>query len=155
MREIPLTRGLVALVDDEDAEWLGQWRWTVLIQPGKKYVWRYFRQNERRVAVRMHRLILSPPAGMLVDHRNGNGLDNRRSNLRIATFSQNNQNMRMQSDNATGFKGISRRPSGKFRARIAFEGKQIFLGNFPTPEEAHAVYREAAREYFGEFARFA
>jgi hypothetical protein len=86
-----------------------------------------------------------------VDHENGNSLDDRISNLRPATRSQNTANTRRRRDNLSGYKGVSRRRK-KWEARIRVRGEPICLGCFETPEDAHAAYVEAARKHFGEFA---
>jgi hypothetical protein len=89
-----------------------------------------------------------------IDHINGNGADNSWSNLRAANQHQNIANGRMWSHNTSGFKGASyRRDIQKWRASIQVRGRPIHLGNFKTPQEAHAAYRKAAERYFGEFAR--
>lgn len=90
----------------------------------------------------------------VVDHINGIGTDNRLSNLREATTSENNRNSRIRSDNSTGFKGVSRQ-GRRFRAYIKSGDRQRNLGVYDTPEAAHAAYVAAANELFGEFARAA
>src|SRR4030067_2579990 len=95
MKKIPLSRGMVTLVDDLDYEWLSQWKWYAARGGATFYAGRSLpRSAEGRGAVWMHRLILSVPPGIDVDHRNGNGLDNRRINLRSCNRSQNACNMR-------------------------------------------------------------
>lgn len=91
------------------------------------------------------------PEGEL-DHINGDSLDNRIANLRLATTSQNQANRRINQNNASGFKGVCKLRA-RFRAKITREGQARHLGTFDTPEEAHAAYAAAAREHFGEFAR--
>lgn len=100
----------------------------------------------------MHRLILNAPEGSQVDHINGNKLDNRRSNLRLATASQNRANKGKIVNNTSGYKGVSL--SGKkWAADIAMNKVKVRLGRFDTPEEAAKAYDQAARELHGEFAR--
>jgi len=99
----------------------------------------------------MHILITGYKIGRRVDHINGNGLDNRRSNLRIATSQQNNRNRKICNLNTSGFKGV-RLDRNKWRADIRIDGKRKNLGRFVNPEAAAAAYDEAARKYFGEFA---
>lgn len=109
----------------------------------------------------MHRLILGLAPGQVGDHRNGNGLDNRRENLRMATYSQNNQNARPSSKKASPFKGVSircNRFGGRYKARpwaaeIHVDGRKIGLGSFPDEVSAAKAYDVAAREHFGEFAK--
>lgn len=150
MREIPLTRGLVALVDDEDAEWLGQWRWRV--NQRRRNLFYAVTTIDGREA-KMHRLLLRPQQGLFVDHIDGNGLNNRRSNLRIASCAQNLWNAGKSARNTTGFKGVSRKKE-KYSAKIRVARKLYHLGTFDTPQDAHAAYCAAARKHFGEFARF-
>lgn len=89
----------------------------------------------------------------LVDHADGQRDNNAWKNLRRATVSQNIANSKKRSDNSTGYKGVSKRPNGHFRARLMVEGKPISLGDYKTAEEAHAAYCAAAKTHFGEFAR--
>lgn len=91
----------------------------------------------------LHRLIARPPGKLIVDHVNGNRLDNRRANLRCVPYSMNNLNQgnRLRSDNTHGFRGVSKHgPSGLWQARLTVSGKRHNLGYFKTPEEAHAAY---------------
>jgi hypothetical protein len=89
---------------------------------------------------------------LVIDHRDGNPSNNRWSNLRLATRSQNNANRPLQRNNACGLKGVSQE-RGRWRARIDKNGRRRHLGTFPTPKAAHAAYVKAARKLFGEFAR--
>lgn len=96
------------------------------------------------------------PNEMLIDHADGNGLNNNPLNLRLATYSQNLQNQRLRSDSTSGFKGASWNSSTrKWQAYINKRGIRYQLGNFPSPEEAHAAYARAAAELHGEFHRVA
>lgn len=101
----------------------------------------------------MHRLILNAPDHVRVDHRNGDGLDNRRDNLRYATTSQNCGNQRVGRNNTSGYKGVTPRPSGKWRARIMYQRQCQHLGEYETKEDAARAYNEAALRLFGPFAR--
>jgi hypothetical protein len=97
---------------------------------------------------------MGDPAGMHVDHINGNTLDNRRENLRSVTHAQNLMNQKLSRANKSGFKGVSMdRSSGKWRAHITKDGIVRQLGYFPTPELAHEAYCTAAAIFHGEFAR--
>ena len=89
-----------------------------------------------------------------IDHINGDASDNSIANLRAATRSQNNANLPKRRDNTSGFKGVEVHHTGRFSARIRYEGQRRYLGLYDTPEEAHEAYCRAARELFGEFARF-
>jgi len=156
--EIPLSRGLVAIVDDHDAPFVNQWKWMALKAVRKYsepvfYAVRFpYQKGGPRTCIFMHRELLHAPPGMDVDHVNSNPLDNRRDNLRLATRTQNNANRR-EDRNQYGFRGVAQM-SGKYRARIQVHKKQIYTPNcYSTPEEAAAAYDSLARKYFGEFAR--
>ena len=157
-REIPLTQGKVALVDAEDYEALAQFKWFAHWSPCAKTFyaerWAPNARTEHRM-IRMHRQILNPPDGVETDHRDGNGLNNKRSNLREATKSQNMHNRMASVNNTSGFKGVS---FSKFHQRwvayIGFNGNKHHLGYFDTAEEAHVAYVEAAKRMHGEFANW-
>jgi len=100
----------------------------------------------------MHRLILNAPPDLKVDHINGNGLDNRKENLRLATTPQNVRNARLSLRNSSGFKGVKRKRQ-KWQASIVFNGKTIRLGVFDAREDAARAYDIAALLLHGEFAR--
>ncbi|EIU7141728.1 HNH endonuclease [Pseudomonas aeruginosa] len=104
-------------------------------------------------SVTMHRWIMFGDAkGSGVDHRDGDKLNNRRSNLREATQGENAKNTRLAKNNSSGFKGVSKTAEGRWRARITVGRKEIRLGNFDTREEAAAAYDRAALQLHGEFA---
>ena len=159
MREIPLTQGKVALVDDEDYEWLSQWKWCALNRgDGCYYAVRgtYDRTTRASRQIRMHRQIMGMEGSRPdVDHKDTNGLNNQRSNLREASRSDNIGNARLRRDNVSGLKGVTWMPTKqKWRARIGpVQGQRRFLGYFPTAEEAARAYDAAALELFGDFAR--
>lgn len=149
--EIPLSRGLVALVDEGDYDRvcaIGKW----YANPSYRtfYARKNFWRDGRTITTRMHTLITG---WGYVDHINGNGLDNRRINLREADASSNAKNRCRRSDNTTGFKCIDLRPSGRWRAWIFYDGRKHSLGQFETPEEAARAYDAAASVAYGEFAR--
>lgn len=110
------------------------------------------RKNKK--VVYMHRLILKAPSGFFVDHINGDGLDNRRSNLRLCTIKENNRNrVRMQSTNTSGLRGVFwERGCQKWRAQITVDDKNKHLGVFTDKYDAAIAYRNAAQQYYGEFA---
>lgn len=154
-KEIKLTQGKFALVDDEDFEWLNQWKWHVIKgKSGMLYAERSIRNNGKRINFLMHREIIKTPKGMNTDHENRNGLDNRRDNLRYCTKSQNAMNTEKNKDNKSGYKGVGwHKLSQKWRARITVKGKEKYLGLFDAPQEAAIIYNKKAIELFGEFAR--
>ena len=99
----------------------------------------------------IHRWILRPPSGLLVDHIDHNTLDNRRSNLRMCTRCENSHNMRIRSDNKSGVTGVMM-SNGKWLAKICFMGKLINLGSFKNIEDATAARKNAEIKYFGDFS---
>lgn len=154
-REIRLTKEQVSIVDDDDFEYLSQWKWFAKWNASSRgfYACRSERRNGKSGTVWMHRQIMQAEWPTRVDHVNRQGLDNRRSNLRLATAAQNNQNARLREDSTSGIRGVNwRKDSRKWRARIAVEGKKITIGLFDKIEDAKAAYAEAARKYHGEFA---
>lgn len=153
MREIPLSQGRVALVDDEDYGELSKYKWSLSCQGNSEYAVRIVDGK----MTSMHRTVLRPPAGYQTDHVNGNGLDNRRCNLRPCTKKQNQQNCRVSKNNKVGYKGVCRSTDHSrvkvWRSFLVVDNKQINLGRYTTPEEAAHAYDKAALELFGEFAR--
>lgn len=154
MKEIPLPRGLVALVDDEDFKRVSQYRW----QSGKtnaqsrtRYAYRHELVDGKKRVTYLHRFILGAPAGMYVDHINHDGLDCRRANMRLVTPSQNRINGRRNRDGRSRFKGVS--PTGaKFKAQVGFNCEPRYFGMYDSEETAARVYDAAARRLHGEFA---
>lgn len=139
MREIALTKGQVALVDDEDFERvrLHSWRARWLPRARTFYAVRTAGPQRARRDVYMHREILSAESRLEIDHADLNGLNNTRANLRTATHSQNMANRRKPSNNTSGFKGVRWRPArGKWEAYIQMAGRYIYLGRFRAAREA-------------------
>ena len=157
-RTIPLSKGQVAIVDPEDYDALSGFKWYARWDEHSQtfYAIRHDQTSEKpnRMA-QMHRQILGVPPGTVVDHRDGNGLNNRRLNIRPATESQNQHNRGPVKNTLTGLKGVSfSKPTGKWMARIRMNYKRLWLGLFDTPEEASAAYIEAAKRLHGEFAKW-
>ncbi len=154
MKKIKLTQGKFALVDDEDFEWLMKWKWHFVhgYAMRKKYLGK---QNEKYIYkdIYMHRLILATPKGLDTDHINNFKLDNRRKNLRIATRRQNLQNRFFSKrKNSNLPMGVGKHHSGKWRARITVNGKELSLGSYNTSKEAGIAYNWATLKYFKNFA---
>lgn len=148
--QIPLTKGKFAIVDNEDYAYLSQWKWCYV---AGGYAMRAEGPRRNKQYVYMHRTITAAPAGVEVDHINGNGLDNRRSNLRLAIGNQNHRNKRKQPGKSSQYKGVCWFAArNKWKASITVNYKQMFLGDFDDEIEAAKAYDEAARRLFGEFA---
>jgi hypothetical protein len=143
-KEIELTQGKITLVDDEDYEYLSQWKWSYLTSG-------YARRKQNNKCVLLHRFIMNVPDDMLIDHINMNTLDNRKSNLRICTKSQNMANRDKISTNNGKYKGIYLY-RGKWRAEIKHI-KKIHIGTYDNPEDAARAYDKEAKKIFGVFAR--
>lgn len=151
--EIPLSQGYVALVDDEDAEQVKAYKWFAHVSgDGKRvYVKRKKRVNEGEGHILLHRWLTNAPSDMDVDHINRNTLDNRRSNLRLATSAQNAANRSPNSGRR--FRGISFDPKyNKWCVQLRVNRRLRYFGRYESEEEAARVYDRAASEAFGEFA---
>jgi hypothetical protein len=158
VKELRLTQNKVALVDDEDFERVVGYRWYPLNQKQRDgrvriYAVSIAKTGGKTVTTYLHRLILNAPKRAYIDHDNGNGLDNRRSNLRLCTQTQNLGNQRRSSRNSSGYKGVSiDKRSGQWQVRIGFRKQTHHLGLYADPAFAAAVYDAAARRLFGHFA---
>lgn len=157
MKTIPLSNGGFVIVDDADYDKLIKFKWHGRRKEKVYYAVRgkYIKETRKRTKELMHRMILGlNDPKVLVDHVNGDGLDNRRSNLRICNGTENTRNSRRSCHNTTGFKGVSlNKRTGKFTARIMADNKRLFLGYFMTAEEASKVYNDKAKELFKSFYR--
>jgi hypothetical protein len=146
--KIPLTRDLYTLVDTDDADRvLSAGSWHALANRNGKF---YAAHKKGRGLERLHSFLTNWP---LVDHINGDGLDNRRCNLRPATLVENARNRRLPSNNTSGFKGVNwHRGNGKWAASITADGRRHSLGYHDSPEDAGRAYDAAAIRLHGEFA---
>jgi hypothetical protein len=153
MREITLSKGYVALVDDEDYERVNQTPWCAFVTPWTVYGIHTFREpGKKQKTVRLHRFILGidDPA-VHIDHRDRNGLNNCRSNLRACTPTQNSCN-RARWTGKSSYRGVHKHREGKWEAGIRVDGKRIYLGLFESDVAAALAFDKAARELRGEFA---
>ena len=142
MKLIPLTQGKFAKVDDEDFKRVNEYKWCY---SGHGYAYR--KMNGKHVY--MHTFISGYP---ITDHKDMDGLNNQRNNLREATKSTNGMNRKMSTNNVCGFKGVVKSGKTGWVARLETQGTKIYLGTFRTKELAARAYDEKAKELFGEFA---
>lgn len=162
MKQIELTQGQVAIIDDEDyARITNMGKWYAAYDPIMKsfYAVRQIRKPNGKQTIRMHRVVTNAPINKEVDHINHNTLDNRVCNLRICTSSQNGMNRKPSQSKTSRYKGVSldkQKRKNKiysyWRAQIYKNGKQIRLGYFKSETEAAKTYNKKAKELFGEFA---
>ena len=140
MKNIPLTKGKVAIVDDEDFESLSKYKWC--------FDGRYAQRRANGKAIRMHSVLIKTPKGMHTDHINRNELDNRKSNLRVVTPTINHLNMGIPKHNTSGVKGVVwDKQTDKWRSQIQIMGKGIPLGRFTNIEDAAEARVLAERKY--------
>lgn len=153
MKEIPLTQGKVALIDDEDYERVMQYNWTVY-QSHKRWTF-YAHCHPTTGTTELHRFILGLKRGdrVMVDHRNGNGLDNQKSNLRICSYSENQWNHVIPINNTSGYIGIGyHKKSKKWYARSCVQRKHFYLGSFDNKNKAAIAHDKAVLHLHGDFA---
>lgn len=151
---IPLTQGKHAIIDDEDFEWLNQWKWTYSYNG---YAYRrvslgYDNGKRKRGIIFMHRAIINTPVGMDTDHINNNRLDNRKSNLRACTKTQNRRNQ-LKTRGTSKYKGVRLHKCGKWQAGITIKNIPIYLGLFDNEHDAATAYNMAALRNFREYAK--
>lgn len=154
MKQIELTQGKVALVDDEDFDRLDKLKWYAQSphEPGLSFYACHKPANSEYVS--MHRLVLNAPEGASVDHRDGDGLNNQKQNLRLCTTSQNGMNRKTSCNNTSGYKGVCwHKKDKKWDVRIKINGKRIQIGQFFCLIKAAKAYDKKAIELFGDFAR--
>lgn len=154
IRTIPLTQGKVAIVDQADYGMLSHWKWYAAADSATWYARRGHRHSgaKHMTISLMHRMVMLPDPSLVVDHVNGNGLDNRRCNLRICTQGQNQQNQRAWT--GTLYKGVRWAPrQRRWVASINPGERRLHLGYFKTAEEAARAYDSAAMSHYGSFAR--
>lgn len=141
-REIALTQNQIAIVDDNLFEYLNQWKWSV---DGSGYPQRMIKTEKGWRPCKMYSYILPPVPGKFVDHKNLNRLDNRKKNLRYATYSESARNRGVNKNNTTGYKGVHFNASRNiFQAFITVDRRHIYLGQFSIAHEAAEAYNQAA-----------
>lgn len=159
MKEIVLSQGKIAIVDDEDFGFLNRFTWCVRHCVDRDYAVTAKNFDGKYHATFLHRMIMNAPSHMVVDHVNGNPLDNRKENLRICSQLENSRNR--QANKGQKYKGVAlinikgvKRPktNRRFFASIFYQGKSVRIGYFETENEAAKAYDEKARKLFGEFA---
>jgi hypothetical protein len=149
-KEIILSGGYVAIVDDEDFEYINQFKWHYR----NGYAQSSIKQNDGSYKnIRMHRLIMNAEKGILVDHHDGNKLNNQKSNLRLCNDNQNQHNRKSNKNSSSIHKGVSKMEDGRFRVRINSNGKSYFLGLYEDENIASNTYNHKALELHGEFAK--
>lgn len=154
MKRIKLTQGKYTLVDNDDYEYLSQWKWRYhnLGYAVRTMHVAYINGKAIKKEIMMHRLIMNPEKGMVIDHKNRNKLDNRRANLRVCTQAKNRLNSIKKSNNTSGYIGVCwDKTKNKWLASIHLHGKQKYLGRYDTAQEASKVRDEAAKQYYGEY----
>lgn len=155
MKEIKISQGKIALVDDEDYDYLNQFKWYSHKADNKWYAIRsvYIKEIRDCKMIYMHRELMNYPA-LKVDHIDHDGLNNQKANLRIATDSQNSANTTSRKNSSSKFIGVYYRPTKrkKWAACIRKHGKTKYIGSFDKQEDAALAYNTIAIQYFGEFA---
>lgn len=142
------------LIDIDDLPNVCNYTWfTKKAVNNSYYVYCSITENKKDKKLLLSRLLMNPPKTMVVDHIDGNSLDNRRSNLRICTKGENNRNAKKNKRGLVKYKGVGIRKSGRYYAQIQFNGINHCLGTYDTPEEAAKIYNKYALRYFGVYAR--
>lgn len=147
---IILTRGEKSTVDYKEYKNISSFKWCCTLHGGKKYATRNSKGNR---TIYLHRQIMDFPVGLVVDHINGDTLDNRRTNLRICTQKENIRNSKMFNTNTSGYRGVTfRKDRGKWASQIMINDKHISLGMYLDKKKAAKAYNTKSKELFGEFS---
>ncbi len=150
MKSIRLTQGYFALIDDEDFPLVDRYTWYAVVRSHTVYATTSLWVEGSSVQLKMHNLIMG---GKYVDHKDGNGLNNQKENLRFANAEQNGANRKKKRNSQCKYKGITVNRIGRYQASIGYQGRSIYIGCFSTQEEAAKAYDAKAKELFGEFAK--
>lgn len=149
MKQIPLTQGKCAIIDDSDFDIVSAHKWYAIWDGWNWYAGRKHNKRQQR----LHNFLMQPPAGVIIDHRDGNGLNNQRQNLKISTYSHNVHRMRKKIAHTSKYKGVSwQKRCAKWIAQIHGKGQVVYLGLYEVEEEAAKAYDSAAERFFGEDA---
>lgn len=157
---IPLSQGKYAIVDSADFDMVSQFKWCY-VSNGRGYATRGITRRHKKtggkdehITIQMHRFILNAKPGEFVDHISGDGLDNRRSNIRLVSNAENSRNRLLGKNNKSGFKGVHwDKYHGRFVVRIRVNGRSEYAGSSKLAEEAARIYDEAAIKHYGKFAK--
>ena len=155
MKIIPLTQEKVALIDDGDFEQVNKLKWRIQKAGKCTYVAHstWDKKLKRKGMIFLHRFILNTPKNMMTDHINGNGLDNRRCNLRICTALENSRYRPNHNVGTSKYQGVHwHKNKRRWQALIWVDNKSVYLGNYKEEIKAALAYNVAAKKYFGEFA---
>lgn len=148
---IPLTQGQFTVIDEVNFKWLNQYKWW--FQKGYAFRIQWNKITKKYDRIYMHRLVNKTPKGFFTDHINRNKLDNRQSNLRTVTSSQNKMNMDIKRNNTSGVRGVwFDKTRNKWAVEIMINQKKTYLGRFEDKQEAIKIRKQAEKEYFKEFA---
>jgi len=157
-KEVPLSQGQVALVDDDDYKWLNKHKWHALWAPSIRGFYarraQWDKKRKQYHFISMARVIMRARLGQQVDHISGGTLDNRKANLRLCTAAENSYNQKPVLGGSSRYKGVTWNiQHRKWHVRIGYEGRRVHLGYFVDEDDAASAYNRAAVKYFGEFAR--
>lgn len=154
MPEILLTQGKVTIVDEGDYTYLNQWKWYALRVEKLCYAVRSIKRGKKCGVMLLHRQLLNVPKGKEIDHKDGDGLNNCRSNLRICNHQQNHFNLRNRINTSSIYKGVYwDKDKHRWRVTLVVGGEKKRLGRFKDERQAALAYNQAAATYFGEYAR--
>lgn len=153
MKEIPLTQGKFAIVDDEDFHFLSNFKWCAVLSNGNFYALRRIKRSGKWTTIKMHTVLMKTPAGLVVDHVNGNSLDNRRVNMRLCSASDNNRNKKNAPGATSKYRGVHwANAAKKWKASISINNRCHYLGIYASEIDAARAYDAAAYKHYGNFS---